>query len=195
MGTVANIGIRMTINPKKHNRRSIRLRGYDYTQPGGYFVTICAYQHKCVLGKIREGKMILSHFGEIVQTEWFKTSKIRPNVELFRDEFVIMPNHVHGIIWIVESVGAQYHCAPTSEEFGKPVPGSLPTIVRSFKSAVTRCVNKIREEPGSPFWQRNYYERVIRNDYELNTIREYIKNNPMKWDLDRENPKFNRASR
>jgi putative transposase len=87
-------------------RRTIRLRGYDYTQPGAYFITICAHQQAHVFGEIVDGEMKLSRLGEIARTEWFKTAELRPNVELHEDEFVVMPNHAHGIIWLVENVGA-----------------------------------------------------------------------------------------
>ena len=118
-----------------------------------------------------------------------------------RDEFVIMPNHIHGIIWIVETpehpddtVGARRRAptmrrrAPKVEQFGKPVPGSIPTIVHAFKSAVTRRINALRGTPGARVWQRNYYEHIIRNDRALNAIRRYIAENPARWHLDRYNP-------
>jgi putative transposase len=171
-----------------YNRRSIRLKGYDYSQPGAYFVTICTFQRKCVLREFLRGEIILSEFGQIVHDEWFKTQKIRTNVHLHRDEFVVMPNHIHGVLWIIDEVGARRRHAPTTkEEFGKPIAGSLPTIIRAYKAAVTRRINKIRLKPGSPFWQRNYYERVVRNQEELDAIREYIRDNPLMWDQDRNN--------
>jgi putative transposase len=176
----------MSFDPEVHQRKSIRIKGYDYTQPGAYFTTICTYQRACALGSIHNREIKLNDFGHVVQKEWFRTAELRQNVHLFLDEFVVMPNHIHGIIWIV---GAQRRCAPTQEQFGQPVAGSLPTIIRSYKSAVTYKINKISGKRRTPFWQRNYYEHIIRTDQELAAIREYIKNNPMKWDLDRENPK------
>lgn len=172
-------------DPTKHHRRSIRLKGYDYTQPGAYFVTICTYQRESLFGEIVDGMMVLNECGEIARDEWFKTAQIRANVQLHQDEFVIMPNHLHGIIWIV---GARRRRAPTQEKFGKPVSGSIPTIVRAYKSAVTRRINQILDSAGAPVWQRNYYERIVRNDGELSAIRQYIQNNPQKWELDQDNP-------
>ena len=87
----------------RYHRRSIRLKGYDYTQPGAYFVTICTHGRKMLFGRVVDGEMALNEFGEIVREEWFKTAQVRPYVRLYEDEFVVMPNHIHGIIWIVES--------------------------------------------------------------------------------------------
>jgi len=142
-----------------HRRRSIRLRGYDYTQPGAYFVTICTHERKALFGQVVDGDMVLNEWGWVVGEEWFKTAQIRPYVELFEDEFVVMPNHIHGILWIVDDgVGARRRRAPTVEQFGKPVPKSIPTIIRAFKSAVTRRINQMHGTPGARVWQRNYYK-------------------------------------
>jgi REP element-mobilizing transposase RayT len=122
----------------------------------------------------------------VVEEEWLKTAEIRKNVEL--DVFVVMPNHFHGILVIVDKCRGTVHRAPTLEQFAKPTSGSLPTIVRYFKSAVTRRINELRGAPNMPVWQRNYYEHVIRNENDLDEIREYIVNNTLKWDLDSENP-------
>ncbi len=175
-------------DPERHHRRSIRLRGYDYTQPGAYFITIVTHERACLFGNVVNGAMQLNPLGEIVRAEWFKTAELRPSVQLDADEFVVMPNHIHGIIWIVDDVGARRRRAPTGEQFGKPVPGSIPTIVRAFKSAATKRINALRGTPGAPVWQRNYYEHVIRNDADLRHIRDYIQTNPARWALDSENP-------
>jgi len=194
----------MKYNPEIHHRRSIRLKGYDYTQPGAYFVTFCSHQRMHVFGEVVNGEMVLNDAGKIARDEWFKTAELRPYVKLFEDEFVIMPNHGHGIIWIEDEVGtrrrrvldwdeqrARQHRAPTytptGESFGKPVKGSVPTIVRAYKSAVTYMVNAAENQRGAVLWQKNYYEHVIRNDRELNNIRWYILNNPLNWQLDRDN--------
>lgn len=183
-------------DPEKHHRRSIRLKGYDYTQPGAYFVTICTRNRECLFGEVVDGAMRLNEFGEMVGNEWFKTADIRPNVRLFDGEFVVMPNHIHGVIWIVNQtnvVGARRRRAPTVmaryEQFGRPVRGSLPTILRSFKSITTWRTNEHRGTPGGPLWQRNYYEHIIRHERALNRIREYIQTNPMRWQMDSENPR------
>jgi putative transposase len=179
----------------------MRLQGYDYSGTGAYFVTICAQNRKCLFGDIVDGKMIMNDLGRIVADEWRKSAEIRRQIEL--DEFVVMPNHFHGIVFICGSrvVGTgradaarkekgTARRAPTdaTERFGKSIAGSLPTIMRSFKSAATRRVNQIRRAPGHKLWQRNYYEHIIRNENELNRIQEYIRHNPLNWKLDRENP-------
>jgi putative transposase len=179
----------MKFDPNKHHRRSIRLKGYDYTQPGAYFVTICTYQRQTILGEIVDGEMLLNTCGEIARDEWFKTAQIRSNVQLHQEEFVIMPNHLHGIIWIIEpNVRARRRRAPTHESFGNSVTGSIPTIVRSYKSAVTKRINQLLDSPGAPVWKRNYYEHIVRNEAELTAIQKYIQNNPLKWEFDQDNP-------
>ena len=184
-------------DPHKHQRRSIRLKGYDYTQPGAYFVTIVTQQRQCWFGDVVDGRMRLNEMGKMVQREWERLPSRFESVEL--DEFVIMPNHIHGIIVITgrgtaaseqDDESELSRRAPTerSEHFGKPVPGSIPTIIRSYKSSVSLRANLMRNSPDSPLWQRNYYEHIIRNDRELNAIRQYIQNNPAKWEMDRDNP-------
>jgi putative transposase len=175
----------VTYNPEIHHRRSIRLKGYDYSLAGAYFVTVCSWGKGCIFGEIADGEIHLNEYGEIVMKCWNGIQDHLPHVET--DEFIIMPNRVHGIVFMV---GAR-HAVPLQtigEQFAKPVSGSLPTIIRSFKSAVTRSSNIFRNTPGTPVWQRNYYEHIIRNDKELQTIREYIRYNPLKWDEDEENP-------
>ena len=183
----------MTCNPAIHHRRSIRLKDYDYRQAGAYFVTICTRGQECLFGEIVNGEMICNEMGMIVQVEWEKTAAIRSEIEL--DEFVVMPNHFHGIIWIVDDGGrgtarraptrrAPTDHAPIHEQFGKPVAGSIPTIVRAFKSAVTRHINMTRNTPGVPVWQRNDYEHIIRNEKSYLKIAQYIRTNPTQWELD-----------
>jgi putative transposase len=192
----------MKYDPEIHHRRSIRLQGYDYTQPGAYFVTFCSYQRRHVFGEVVNSEMVLNNAGKIAREEWFKSAELRPYVKLYDDEFVIMPNHGHGIIWIEENVGAlrrnaqlrvgqnraEQRSAPTKSSPIKTVaPGSLGAIVRAYKSAVTYAVNAAENQRGAVLWQRNYYEHIIRNDRELNNIRWYIVNNPLHWQLDRDN--------
>ena len=190
----------MRYDPEKHHRRSIRLKGYDYTQAGAYFVTICTHERECLFGEVINGQVRLSRWGEIVYEEWFRTAELRPYVRLYPDEFVVMPNHVHGIIWIVETTdsttagtGTAAPCPnnppcpnPKTEQFARPVSGSIPTIVRAFKAATTKRINEQRNTPGAPVWQRNYYEHVIRNDKALRRIRTYILANPDNWVRDPE---------
>ncbi len=166
----------MKMTPRVHHRRSIRLKGYDYSQSGAYFVTICTH-NRGLLFEEEEVKKILDK-------EWLNTGRIRQNVIL--DEFVVMPNHLHGIIMITQGVGA-YCDTPLQNRFKSPSK-TVGAIIRGFKSTTTRQINLFHKTPGIPIWQRNYYDHIIRNEYELNKIREYIKNNPLKWSLDRENP-------
>jgi len=172
-------------DPQRHHRRSIRLRGYDYSRPGAYFITICTQDRACLFGEIVDGKIRMNDAGKIVHDEWLRTADIRPNVEL--DAFVVMPNHLHGIIVLHPDRRGTLQRAPTVEQFGKPTSNTIPTIVRLFKSAVTKRINEHRGTPGARVWQRNYYEHIIRNEKSLNNIHEYIANNPMKWKWDREN--------
>ena len=177
------------------HRRSIRLPAYDYTTPGYYFITIAAYRRQTIFGEITDGEMRFNAFGEIARAEWLKTPSIRRKIAL--DEFIIMPNHMHGIITIIDDArrGTATPCPygdrsihnPTIERFSKPTIGSIPTIIRAYKSAVTYHINHIRHTPGVPVWQRNYWEHIIRDEDDLSRIREYIRNNPAQWETDIEN--------
>ena len=186
--------MKVRFDPEKHHRHSIRLQGFDYTQPGGYFVTICTYERRNLFGRVVDGRMQLNRYGEIVREEWFRTAEIRPYVVLRADEFVVMPNHVHGIIWIVrdeseDPAGAIGPIAPAGGNVRPrgPAPHSLGAIVGQFKSVVSRRINLLRGTPGGPVWQRNYWERVVRSWHSLERIRRYIAENPVRWELDREN--------
>ncbi len=186
----------MKYDPQKHHRRSIRLRGYDYSQPGWYFVTIVTHKRQNIFGRVANGQMVLNDAGEIVKTEWLKTREIRGNIKL--DAFVIMPNHIHGIIVIMDNFAGAYCNTPPLHYRHTPLqqhrhavtPFQSPSktigaIVRGFKSAATKQINQIRNTPGMPVWQRNYWDHIIRNERELNRIRNYIINNPKKWNDDR----------
>lgn len=191
----------MKFDPEKHHRRSVRLKRYDYTGNNAYFVTICAYQKECLFGTISNGQINLNVEGVCVKKAWLETAEKRTNIRL--DDFVIMPNHFHAILWIVRrgtarcALGTQdeisqyrgtARCAPTHEEFGKPVHDSLPTIIRSFKSAAAKLINESRDNLGALVWQRNYYEHIIRSHKELRQTSEYIRSNPAHWHNDEENP-------
>ncbi len=132
--------------------------------------------------------MLLNELGRIVKEEWLRTGRIRQNLEI--DEFIVMPNHIHGILNITDNGRGTLQRAPTEEQFGKPVSNSIPTIVRLFKSTTTKQINKFRNKPSVLVWQRNYYEHIIRDDKELQAIREYIRYNPLKWNEDEENPEM-----
>jgi len=169
-----------------HRRRSIRLPEYDYTQPGAYFVTICTHRHACLFGDVVDSIVHLSAWGKIADQCWRDIPDHFDHVVL--DEWVVMPNHIHGILLFHPIVGATHASPPQTDVPRGPIPGSLGAVVGSFKSAVTKRVNEMRGTPGTPLWQRNYYEHVIRNERTLNAIRQYIADNPARWALDRYHP-------
>lgn len=174
-------------NSDTHHRRSIRLETYDYAQAGAYFVTICTFERRSLLGAVVAGEMQLSAYGSIVAECWSEIPQHFADVEL--DAFVVMPNHVHGIFVLSEGTraGRAMHASSQQSKSGAP-PGSVGAIVGTFKSAASRRINHMRGTPGAPLWQRNYYERIIRNEKELNGIREYIVYNPALWEQDVNNP-------
>ena len=176
----------MKYNPEIHHRRSIRLREYDYSQAGAYFVTICTWQKECLLGDVVNGEMRLNEFGGIVDREWHKTPRIRKEIEL--DSFVVMPNHIHGIIIINDTGNDKRNVGANGRSPLRMKPKSLSSFIAGFKSIVTKTINQNRNTPSMPLWQRNYFERVIRNENELHAIRQYIINNPLQWDMDENNP-------
>jgi REP element-mobilizing transposase RayT len=177
----------MVHNRKKHYRHSIRLPGYDYTQPGAYFITICTYQKQCWFGDIIDGEMHFNQLGFIVYQFWRSLPHRFPHIEL--DAFVVMPNHVHGILVITDTrISTIEKDTLRKEQFGRPVPGSIPTVIRSFKSAVTKRINVMRELSTPPIWQNNYYESIVRIEKGLDRVRQYIINNPTNWTEDEENP-------
>ncbi len=191
-------------NPAIHHRKSIRLKGYDYAQEGLYFITICCQDRACIFGEVIDGKMTLNDYGEIVHQEWLATEKIRLNTVIH--EFIIMPNHIHGIIEIT------FKNKITESEIGKFQSPSqtIGSIIRGFKIA---AIKKIKERIlNSEFissrgelqfapttekiinlnfkiWQRNYYEIIIRNKKSYINISNYIINNPSKWKEDKFNDK------
>jgi putative transposase len=177
-------------------RKQMRLRGFDYSKEGFYFVTTDCNHMECHFGKIQRGKMILSDFGKIAYDEWLKLPSRFENVQLH--VFQIMPNHMHGIIVITDGRGTAGNPneldgelsrrAPTREGFQKPVKGSVPTIIRSYKSAVAYRINLMRRMQGVPVWQRNYWEHIIRNERDLQHKTNYIESNPILWDDNDENP-------
>ena len=219
----------MTYNPVKHHRRSIRLQGYDYSSAGAYFVTICAKDRAGLFGDVVDGEMVLNPIGQIVDDEWRLSPTLRDEIDL--DEWVVMPNHMHGIVVIDTSrrrgdrlvarddrlvarddrlvargdrqatggdrratggdrraTGGDRPVAPTTNGVGcGPKPRSLGAFIAGFKSAATKRINEFRGTPRVPVWQRNYHERIIRDADELHRIRQYIIDNPARWDMDRDN--------
>ena len=190
----------MTFDPEKHHRRSIRLRNYDYSQPGAYFVTICTYQKQSWFGEIKNGQMYLNQLGKIVADEWLKTCKIRPNFQL--DEWVIMPNHFHGIVIINDYSGDDQSLGAGNRPLDlgagnlplQQKPNSLSSCIAGFKSAVTKRINLLRQNTDTPIWQRNYYESILRDEKYLAVVREYIINNPKNWPNDRDYLPIDRQS-
>lgn len=202
-----------------HRRRSIRLKGHDYAGGGVYFVTIVTQGRACLFGDVVEGAVRLNRYGESVREEWEGSAQIRPEIRL--DAYVIMPNHVHGIVVINADgspaasdgaragagadgvvahgvgrhVGAHHvgehavgaHGRAPLRGLARP-PRSLGSFVAGFKSAAAKRINQMRGTPGAAVWQRNFYEHVIRNDEDLNRLRQYIQDNPLRWAEDSENP-------
>ena len=192
----------MNSNKLQHQRRSIRLKEYDYSTPWWYYVTICTFERKYLFGKIIKGKMVLNEFGKIVGEEWLRTKEIRNNVDV--DYYVIMPNHLHENIIIncrgelnsPQELNSQKEMnstennepgriqyAPTNDKFNSPSQ-TLGAIIRGFKSVVTKRIRELTGNPQLKIWQRNYYEHIIRNEIDLHNIRSYIELNPLKWELD-----------
>ena len=138
-----------------------------------------------LFGQVIDAEFTANDVGAIVAEEWLRSADIREEIAL--DSFVVMPNHFHAVVWITDRRGDR-PVAPTVGSRVTLAPRSLGSLMAGFKSAVTKRVNELHQTPGAPLWQRNYYERVIRDDDELNRIREYIQLNPLKWSLDRDNP-------
>lgn len=181
-------------NPNIHNRKSIRLKGYDYSQKGLYFITICCQDRICRFGKIENGKMILNDAGMMVENEWLKLPDRFTNIQLH--EYIVMPNHFHAILEIVRATlvivqnknnattitGQPQGIAPTGKTVGD--------MMDAFKSITTveyiRGVKNLGWQPfNGKLWQRNYWEHIIRNEKSYQTISEYIINNPTKWNDDK----------
>ena len=161
-------------------RKRICLNEYDYTSPGAYLVTVCASRNSVVFSHIlADGALKMNCFGKVVMEEWKRAAQLRDNVEL--DEYVIMPDHLHGIV-VLKCRGTARR-APTPGQFSLPVSSSLPTIVRAFKSAVTRRIHLLQDCSGLTIWQRGYHEHIIRKNENINQVREYIRNNPLRWRL------------
>jgi REP element-mobilizing transposase RayT len=197
----------MPYNPNIHHRRSIRLKGYDYSQAGLYFVTICCQDRICRFGKIADGKMVLNDAGRMVEQWYLELTNKFPDIEL--GEYVIMPNHFHAIIINTgASVGAHLCVRPETETephvrpdhasgeqisgeqiLGEHTGSPLHRVVQWFKTMTTneyiRGVKTLNWQPfNKKLWQRNYWEHIIRNERSLQNISDYIINNPDKWDKD-----------
>jgi REP element-mobilizing transposase RayT len=186
----------MPFDPARHHRRSIRLRGYDYSQAGAYFVTICSQGRDCLFGSITGGAVALSPAGERVAA-WEDLPARYPGVDL--DAWVLMPNHLHGILVLHGPqagpaapggpADGPVQAPPSPPAAASPVrQPTLGQLVAAFKYLSTKAVNLLRETPGRRMWQRNYYDHVIRDDEDLDRLRQYTAENPLRWELDTLNP-------
>ena len=187
----------MKYNRMIHHRRSIRLKGYDYSQAGLYFITLCTQDSLHLFGKITSDEMVLNDAGKMIEKWWNELKNKFANIEL--DEFVIMPNHFHGIIQIINTnpVGADLRVCPDVQqrvypdnagdhEKGEHTGSPLHTMIQWFKTMSTNeYIRNVKNNRWTPFnkklWQRNYYEHIIRNEKSYLHISEYIRTNPLKW--------------
>jgi len=175
----------MKFNPKIHHRKSIRLKNYDYSQLGLYFITICAEHGHCLFGTIQNDNMALNDAGNMIDSQWCELPNRFPSVVLH--EFVAMPNHFHGVI---ELVGAIPCGCPSSDKADTKPAATIGDVVGAFKSLSTdEYIKNVKQNNWRPFagklWQRNYYEHVIRNEESYLKIAEYIQNNPLNWQKDK----------
>jgi REP element-mobilizing transposase RayT len=157
-------------------RKPIRLRDFEYSTTGAYSITICAHNRLCRFSKIIEGESVLTEDGKIVNQSWLDIPKFNMQIQI--DEFIVMPNHLHGILWIEDE----------EREGRRPSPTDIPSVIRKFKSFTANQINRLNNSRGEPVWQRNYHDHIIRSEKSLNALREYIVNNPLQWHLDTENP-------
>ena len=164
----------MKFNPDIHHRHSIRLRGYDYSQAGAYFITICTHERQPLFGVVQEGNMVLNEFGQLVAKTWAGLANQYDWISL--GEFVVMPNHFHGLLLIEAPAGL------SKTEFPRKPLGRL---LGAFKMITAKQVNLMRGLAGVPLWQRNYFEHIVRDEAAYLKIVEYIRTNPKKWSEDR----------
>ena len=183
-------------------RRSIRLRGYDYSTPGAYFITACTHNRLLLFGRVVDGKVETNRIGAVVEDCWSKLPDHYDHVAI--DAFVLMPNHIHGVIIIEDTsvtvgAGQQPPAKDTRTTVGAGLKPALPAtidpkrhgvpeIVRAFKTFSARRINQMRASAGTPVWQRGFYDHVIRGEDELDRVRTYIMDNPRRWHEDVDNP-------
>jgi REP element-mobilizing transposase RayT len=165
------------------------VKEYDYSSPGGYFVTLVTRGRECIFGEIQNGVMRKNRQGEIAREKWLRSVEIRKEIRLFEDEFVVMPNHVHGIVWIIgDRVGATGRSPLPNNPPRGPSPKSLASFIAGHKASVTKRINVLRIVAGMTVWQRDYYEHILRDEEDHRRIYEYILYNPLCWADDEENP-------
>ena len=187
----------MKYDPQKHHRRSIRLKEYDYSQAGAYFVTIVAWQREMLFGEIVDGEIVLNDFGKIVSEKWQWLESQYPYIEL--GAWIVMPNHFHGILVIHDDGRGGSRSAPM-DDISNAIRGDsriAPTpikhkplggLIGAFKTVSTKQINLLRDTEGQVVWQRNYYEHIVRDEHEMDRITRYIESNPSQWSEDDENP-------
>jgi putative transposase len=163
----------------RSGRWSLRLQNYDYSQPGSYFVTICTFKKDTIFGKIVDNEIRLSEAGRIVQSIWEYLPIRYPNIEI--NAFVVMPNHIHGIIMIVKDGVGAIHELPLHQSRIQRRKMLLPKVIGYMKMKTSKQINFMRGTPGKRVWHRNYYEHVFRNEEELFNLRQYILSNPVLW--------------
>ena len=174
----------------KYRIKTTRLKNYDYSTDGYYFVTICVKNNSCLFGNVNNGKIALSETGKIAEIFWQEIPDHFPFIRL--DEFIIMPNHIHGIIIINRrdvacNVSTEKTANTKKMSIISPKRGSLSSVIRSYKSNCTKTINKIQNKFNFQ-WQPRFYDHIIRDEKSLHNIREYIIHNPLNWDTDEENP-------
>ncbi|MBN2412837.1 transposase [candidate division KSB1 bacterium] len=190
----------MVYNPNKHHRRSIRLPEYDYSRAGAYFVTMCVHERQNLFGDIRDGVMRLNAAGQIVNEEWTSCGDGNPNIML--DNYVVMPDHFHGIVVFTDYIGvgaipigaipigaiheSPQQRSPRQQQQTKMTQKQrrnmgLSKLIGRFKMRSGKRINQLRGTPGLVVWQRDYYEHIIRDEAERDRIREYIETNPARW--------------
>ena len=164
-----------------HDRKSMRLKGYDYSRPGAYFITIVSAARQHLFGNIQNGVVSLNRFGEFVQWHWQQIPAFHPHIQL--DAFVVMPDHIHGIIILNDTVSGvvEKKLIHRSLKPNGTLPGSISQVIQNFKSVTTRKIRQLSEQRDMEVWQRNYYDHIIRNQDEWKKIHLYILANPEKW--------------
>jgi REP element-mobilizing transposase RayT len=195
-------GFDQKLEKPRHGLR--RLSAYDYTQAGAYFVTLVTVDRALLFGTIVDGAMRLSSYGQLAQDVWAGLPQHYPHITL--DSFVVMPNHIHGVVFIADNADVGTGLKPARAALtalppdgavgaglkparpGSPMRHGLPELIRAFKTFSARRINEARGTPGTSIWQPNYYEHVIRSERSLDAIREYILTNPQRWTEDTENP-------
>ena len=178
-----------TRNPK--GRRSIRLKGFDYSNPGAYFVTICVQNKKCIFGRVVNGTMVLNRYGKLAEQKLKSIPHRHENTAIHH--FIVMPNHVHAIIEIYspddKTVVGVIHELPLPRQLKTGMKERrtmlIPMIVGEYKMQTAKEINHLRNNAGERFWQRNYYEHILRNDADYDKCAEYIRNNPLTWTLEK----------